>query len=309
MCKSLLLTKLLRLLKSDDPKPVSHVCYWIGEILGDLDPNFENQNPPNLIPAYFQSLAYIVTDAKISELVTAANWKGVTNKIAYITNLSCLPCPKVEVDAGSSLDNVWKRLRYPSLSASVKEKLFLLIHNKLPIKERLHRIQLADNPFCDLCGDSDICEVEHYFCLCKCVAECWTEVKKILINLLGVNVPNSDFLLLRFPKTTHENELTWLVGNYVNQVWKLIYEQGKSNVNKELIIGFLKYKYRCDQLGARYPLNQGFIQAFFGTGYPYLLKFFLQYFKIFCNISSFLQYFKFFCNISKLFHVCQKNLV
>ena len=76
-----------------------------------------------------------------------------------------------------------------------------------------------------------------------------------MIKLLDVNVPNLEFLLLRFPKTTHENELTWLVGNYVNQVWKLLYEQGKSNVNKELMFGFLEYKYRCDQLGARCPLS------------------------------------------------------
>ena len=251
MCKSLLLTQLLRLLRSDDTKPVNHVCYWIGEILGDLHPNFDQGNPPRTIPAYFQFLACTVADAKINELINDSNWKGVTNKIIYSTSINSLPCSKIELDAGISMDNVWKRLRYPSLSSSVRERMFLLIHHKLPIKERLHRIQLADNPYCDACDDFEICDIEHYFCLCKCVTECWTEMRTILNNLISVQVPNSDFLMLRFPKTSHETEITWLVGNYVNLIWNLLYEQGKRNVSKELMFGFLKYKYRCDQLGAR----------------------------------------------------------
>ena len=42
MAQSLLLSRLLRLLKSEDSKSVSHVGYWIGELLGDFLPGIDH---------------------------------------------------------------------------------------------------------------------------------------------------------------------------------------------------------------------------------------------------------------------------
>ena len=255
MSKSLLLTQLLRLLKSDDYKSTCHISFWLGDILGDFDPTFDQGRHHTWVPDHFQTLACVLADARIAEVVTVHNWKSLTNRMVYCSNLSSLPIPKIELEAGVSLALVWKRLRYSSLSAYVKETLFLLNHNKLPVKERLHRIRLTNDPFCDRCDNSIICDLEHFFCVCNSVSETWTAVKLILTDLLNMDVSNSVLILLRFPKSSRDNEITWLVGNYVNKVWEIIYGDGKTHVSKDVMFGFLKYKYRCDQLGARAPLN------------------------------------------------------
>ena len=44
-----------------------------------------------------------------------------------------------------------------------------------------------------------------------------------------------------------------LVGTYAAWVWKEIYIHGKSWLRAEQFFGFLRFKYKSDQLGARLP--------------------------------------------------------
>ena len=56
---------------------------------------------------------------------------------------------------------------------------------------------------------------------------------------------------MRFPKSRYENEMSWLVGSYVQHVWQLLNSEGVSVIDRGQLFGYLKYKYRVDQLGAR----------------------------------------------------------
>ena len=81
MAQSLLLTQLLRLLKSEDSKSVSYVGFWIGELLGDFLPGIDGGEHAGGNAEYYDYLATVVVDARIAEQVTVENWKRVTNKI------------------------------------------------------------------------------------------------------------------------------------------------------------------------------------------------------------------------------------
>ena len=56
-------------------------------------------------------------------------------------------------------------------------------------------------------------------------------------------------------KTSSENDLTWLVGQYVGFVWSKIYVAG-DNVSLETFIGFLKFKYREFTMSSGMELRQ-----------------------------------------------------
>ena len=257
MSKSLLLSQVLRLLKSKDQKSIGHLGYWIGEVLGDLLPGVELGDHALVSVEYYDYLASLVVEAKLSDQVTAGNWKTVTNKTIYLGFSGGFPVPKVEVEAGMSYALVWRSLSSPCLTSVSKEIYFLLIHNKLPVKERLFRIRLSVDPYCQHCIDLSgavICDLEHYFCVCSRVSHVWKRLKLMIVNLLSVGIQDlSDWKLinLQLPRSRNRNEVIWLLGIYVTEVWA----RGAPELGEDQFFGFLKYKYRLDQLGARWPLN------------------------------------------------------
>ena len=137
MCNSLMLSQLLRLLKSGDSKTLGHVGYWIGELLSDVVVGLGGGQHAEVIPEYFEQLADLVANAFASDLITRDGWRTLTNKIIYADHANSFPVTKVERESGLDYGEVWRRLRSPVLTAGAKDVLFLLIHNKLPVKERL----------------------------------------------------------------------------------------------------------------------------------------------------------------------------
>ena len=164
MCKSLLLSQFLRLLKSGDGKTVAHVGFWIGDMLDDLLPGIYVDSGSKNIPDYYAEIESLVMEARFDDLVTAPGWRLVTNKMLYNTRVNNLDPPKVETEAGVSFKRVWHFLGFPVLSSPSREICYLLVHNKLPVKERLCRVGLSNNPFCDECPGPGpiVSNVKHY---------------------------------------------------------------------------------------------------------------------------------------------------
>ena len=255
MSNSLLLSQLLRLLKHGGDKSVGHASFWLGEVLKELDPEIDKGVHPDVIPPYFQSLACTITDARIAEVLTEKNWKQITNKMAYQSSIITLPDSKIEVEAGMSMSQVWERIAYPSLSAQAKEIVYLLVHNKLPTKERLFHINIAQDPYCERCENNAICDRTHYFCACDSTSDAWNSVTNIIFTILDQSVSDEDLISLKFPKTRNDNEATWLIATYIQYVWTSFQYGRKETIEKGRMFGFLRFKYRSDQLGARHPLN------------------------------------------------------
>ena len=224
MCKSLLLSQLLRLLKSSDSKTIAHIAYWIGDTLVDLDPDLDSGPHPLSVPDYFGILESLVVFGRISNMIGAGIWKQVTNKMLYHVEAQNFQATKVETDTGvlNGYSAAWVRINLHLLRSVEKETLFLLVHNKLPLRERIFRIGLAADPYCVHCDDAIICDAEHFFCSCSRVEEVWQPLKHIILRMVGIgNVSNSDLIKFLYPSCNQENEVIWLVANYIFKVWDL----------------------------------------------------------------------------------------
>ena len=256
MCSSLLTSQFLRLLRSSDEKSFAHVAYWIGDTLADLVPGIENGPHPVNIPDYFAIIESSIVLGRIDDIITPGSWKLVTNKMLYQNAAKSLPVPKVEYEAGLSFRRIWLLLNSPVLSSFTRDVPYLLIHNKLPVKERLFRIGMKNDPYCDGCPGAQMADTEHFFCSCFKVIEAWVWLKQKLDSVLGVSIPSEKLINLQFPSSSYDTELVWLICNYTTKVWNDIFVNGESHINSEELFGFLKFKFKQDQQGSRIPMRQ-----------------------------------------------------
>merc|ERR1711954_37592 len=141
MADSLLFSQLCRLIRSGDKKTLGHAFYWLGDLLEILAPDI---NRGQLRAAenheYFDHVAELVAEMMISDKVSARTMKTLTNKIVYMEMTSPFPPPKVVFESNRDYSVAWRRLHNPVVDSMAKDVLFLLLHNKLPVKERLFRI-------------------------------------------------------------------------------------------------------------------------------------------------------------------------
>ena len=261
--KSLKVSQILKLLQSGDLKSIKHIDFWIGEVLQDLDQDLGLMGNTLQVPSFFEELALLITDAKISNTIDAHNWRSLSNRSIYLSYMSELPPPRVEIESGFSLVDIWKRINLPCLDYQEREVMYLLAHNKIPVPERLFRIHLANDPYCMTCLDyegANICDLEHFFCSCRRISESWSLIASIVLKFLP-NVSSSsnlnfDLISLRFDRNLYENEIVWLISSYVSEIWRIFNRRNEQNVQKEKLFGFLKYKYRKNQMGARLKLQE-----------------------------------------------------
>ena len=127
------------------------------------------------------------------------------------------------------------------------------------MKERLFRIGKENDPYCNECfdqfGTSELCDIEHYLCTCVSVSLLWNGIKTVACNLLQIDVPNSDMISLLFPKCNYEAEMVWLLGSYFGLIWTSRFVKGSSIKSRAQLFGFLKFKYKRSQVGARVRLE------------------------------------------------------
>ena len=189
------------------------------------------------------------------DIVDAQSWKSLTNKKIYLSKTESLPTAKVEVDAGVSYHNVWRIIQLPVLESSMRDIMYLLVHNKLPVRERLYRAGLVNDPNCNACPSLPVCDKAHYFTSCVRVSNVWNEVKQKIVHLLGFNVVDDALINLTFPKCKMESEIVWLLGHYFALAWTELYIKGGDEFKGDKFFGFLRFKYKADQLGSRQKLH------------------------------------------------------
>ena len=195
---------------------------------------------------YYDHMAGCLTSLMVSEALSTSSLLSLTNKMIY-GDLSTFPSPKVVRESQLDYKPVWKRLFGHVLDARAKDTLYLLVHNKLPIPERLFRIGLKQDPYCRVCVGAEICDVEHFFCSCERTRLPWAWVRMKILDLSdqGLAVTNWDLINLFLPSSKFEQEIVWLVGNYVSYVWENISIRN-SEVRLEKLFGFLTFKYKMD---------------------------------------------------------------
>ena len=167
------------------------------------------------IPEYYAKLGDCLAALMVSEKLSASSLSTLTNKMIYC-DLSSFPVPKI-VAAAVDYEPVWKRLHSQVVGPEVRDILFLLIHNKLPVPERLFRIGLKQDPYCQYCEGAEVPDLEHFFCSCVRIRQSWSSMRMRILGLCdqGLMSSNWELVNLFLPSTQSEQEIVWLIGNFV----------------------------------------------------------------------------------------------
>ena len=142
----------------------------------------------------------------------------------------------------------WRRLHSPVVDCKARDVLFLLLHNKLPVDERLFRIGLRHDPYCLKCAGAVVNDIVHYFCSCDAVYDTWSWVKRQVVQLgqMGAGVDDWEVVNLCFENSCNDTEIVWLVSSYVLYVWEMV-QVKKLEVKLDKFFGFLTFKYKMHQ--------------------------------------------------------------
>ena len=237
MSNALLSSQCLRLIRSGDSKALAHLDYWVGSLLADVVPGMGLGEEALVTPEYFANLGDCLSSLMISELLTASSLPKLTNRMIY-RDLASFAIPKVVREAVVDYKLVWRRLQSCVLHPEARDVLFLLIHNKLPVPERLFRISVRQDPYCLHCPGAEIADVEHFFCSCRMTSQCWSWVRLKILGLCdqGLTSSNWELLNLFLPKSQFEKEIVWLMGTYVEYVWSKVFT-GDSELKIEKFLG------------------------------------------------------------------------
>ena len=248
MADALLFSQCIRLIRSGDKRSVQHFDFWLGDLLVDLVPGMGQTVSSLHTPEYFGHIGEIFADMIATDTLTGDNIRLLTNKDVYAEMTSTFPPPKVARESERDYGIVWTRLHSDVVEYRARDIMYLMLHNKLPVQERMFRIRLRPDPYCQHCVGAEIADVEHFFCSCEKIARLWSWVKCLVEKLLGQRqiISDWDLLNLFLPSSDYEMENVWLVSSYVLYVWETVFVRG-AEVKIEQFFGFLTYKYREHQ--------------------------------------------------------------
>ena len=236
---------------------MKHLEFWLGDILGNFVPGIGQGVRSVDTPDYFGCIGGLLADMLATDILTADTLKTLTNKAVYAEMTSSLPPPKVARESNREYGNVWTRLHNPVVEVRARDVLYLLVHNKLPVPERLFRIRLKPDPYCQFCESAEIADVEHLCCLCEKTSMAWAWVRGKLVGIGGQqqqNLDDWDLLNLFFISCDYDKEIVWLISSYVLYVWENVFVRG-AEVKLEKFFGFLTYKYREHQSSSKPKLK------------------------------------------------------
>ena len=196
-----------------------------------------------ILTPYFQHMKALITGGFALGDIIVGKLKKVTAKELYQSFTSSFPPPKVVFKFNVDWELVWKRLQYTVLDEASREIQFLILHNIVANKDRMHKFHMAASPNCSSCGV--VQDNVHLFCECVSVREAWFWIRQRLLSLLppeAARTSNFEFLHLMFVQSLMDIEAVWLLGIYVKVVWDTVICK-KKNISQSKIKNecFLQY--------------------------------------------------------------------
>ena len=132
----------------------------------------------------------------------------------------------------------------------------MIIHNIVPNRERLHlKMNMVNSPDFLMCHVKE--DNTHMFMECSLVREAWGWVRLRLLSLLpnGCGITsNFEFLNLMFEKYVMDNEAVWLIGSYIEFVWKEKLMKKKS-VELQHLVGYIELKFKANKYSKKPSLG------------------------------------------------------
>jgi len=199
----------------------AHLAFWHGQDLHHLYPQLQPpQDLPRRLPSFMSSVATLLEEVAITGVVDVANLSAVTAKAVYADFMATPPPPRVEdkwPDIAWPL--AWPRVWTTGLLASESDLLFRLLHNVLPVRARMARL----NPGrCD--GQCPHCPgqletADHLFMQCVRVTDLWLGLYFNIHHLFTPVPTNSELLRLAFPPCGRDVDVVATLATYVTLVW------------------------------------------------------------------------------------------
>jgi hypothetical protein len=145
-------------------------------------------------------------------------------------------------------DRVWRNLWMAPITGNKRATWYKIIHDIIPTNERLHKIRIAPNDKCRLCGEIDT--LLHRLTICGGLQWEWTKVRIAAMRRLDPKWIEADWLLrpqfhLWPPK--RDRAILWTLETYMT--FRLSYGKGTFGEFKDYIKGNLWLLYqRKDRL-------------------------------------------------------------
>ena len=186
-------------------------------------------------------------EAKLHQHINIEVWPVLTNKLVYAGFAENFAKTKVEREAMQSMDLVWSRLKSLEFNKNVQETSFLLVHDKLLVKERVYIIGLARDPYCDLCEASVFGETQDYFKQCGQVNTLWRWVRTVLYLIMGAQanlITGKELLNISWASSRFDREAVWLISWFVWFRWRKFKSDVSNTINGRELFGSMRFQYK-----------------------------------------------------------------
>ena len=262
---SLFLKSTCRMLVTPNTSYYQHIQYWLGLDLREYFPNMANGPHSELIPPYFQNMKDLLIEGLKHETIKANKLKFVSSKFLYQEFTTTFPPPKVIYKYDLNWNLVWKRLNNPVHDTAARDILFRMIHNIIPNRQRLFKLNQCLDPFCleeqivrngEVVGGQEE-DNEHLFTSCLRTREPWLWLRRRILEFLpdtSHNLSNWEIIHLTFPEYIHESTVLWLISSYCDIIWNDLVKRGLK-INTRKIVSKLQERYRIHLCSNRVQLS------------------------------------------------------
>ena len=182
------------------------------------------------------------------------NIKKTTAKLLYQLNTTTFTPPAIVYKRDMpDWELVWARVGTLMVEPRGREILYMIVNNIFPTQERLYKINCEKRPenrriwseLCQQCNQGVVQDCLHLFAECSKVQEGWFWIRTRIMNLMPEyqGMSNYELLHLMFPKDGRmENELMWLLGNWVQLVYEEVVVKDRKLLD-QFVRGHYRYKF------------------------------------------------------------------
>ena len=245
---SLFIKQACRMLSEPNGRSLSHVKYWIGLYLADYLPDLRAGPHSERLPSHYRHFKRLLVEMFEGGFVDPNQLQRFRVKDLYKELTTTLPPPKIVYKYRDlPWETIWKNINHPVLDVKQRELLFMLVHNILPTRQRLFRLNQAQDVNC-IEGDGEE-SIEHLFCSCRRTQAAWAWMRRKIINLFPHLQALSNFEMLNLVTVgqTKVVDYVWLVANYVDYVWAQKSELNDYNIDLDKFILILQQRYVLNQ--------------------------------------------------------------
>ena len=257
--EALFIKQSCRMLADLEGRSFKHIKYWIGLYLSDFFPTLRPGAHSETIPKFYQVFKNLITEALREGIVSPHQLEKVRVKEVYRELTNTLPPPKVIYKYDLPWATVWENIHHPVLDVKQRELMFLLVHNILPSRQRLFRLNQVQDDNC-LEGDGQE-TLEHLFCQCRRTQVAWAWMRRKIINWCPSHHGLSDFEMINLVTLEKQKvlDIIWLVANYVSYVWSKKCENNNSNIDLDKFIVVLRNEYELNRQYSQNKVSHGLL--------------------------------------------------